>query len=439
MATAIEFIINPITLSVIVMIILCLCKMNVILALLFSALVGGLRGGLDLSTSMSTLISGMGGNGETALSYILLGAFAMAINHTGVAHWLAIKVTQATKGSKWALLLTIILISCASQNILPVHIAFIPLLIPPLLEVTNKIGLDRRAIASAITFGLTTPYMAIPVGFGLIYHNLLKDQMQLNGVSIELGAIAKAMLLPALGMIIGLIIALCFTYRKKRKYDTVNIDEISQTDHIEHNTATYIKTLIAAILAFGTQITTNSLALGALCGLAFMYISQAISWSELNEAMNGGVRMMGFIAIVMLVAAGYGGVMRETGGVAQLVDIVAATVGTNQISGVILMLVVGLLITLGIGTSFGTIPILAAIYCPLGVELGFSSIAIAAILGVAGALGDAGSPASDSTLGPTAGLNVDHQHDHIYDTCLPTFLHFNIPLIAMGVIAALIL
>lgn len=439
MSTAVEFLINPITLSVIVMIALCLFKMNVILALLFSALVGGLRGGLDLSTSMSTLISGMGGNGETALSYILLGAFAMAINHTGVAHWLATKVTKATNGNKWALLLTIILISCASQNVLPVHIAFIPLLIPPLLEVTNRIGLDRRAIASAITFGLTTPYMAIPVGFGLIYHNLLRDQMQLNGVNIELVSIAKAMLLPALGMIIGLIVALCFSYRKKRHYDNVNIDEIEQKDHIEHNTWTYVKTLIAAILAFGTQIITNSLALGALCGLAFMYISQAISWKELNEAMNGGVRMMGFIAIVMLVAAGYGSVMRETGGVAQLVDIVASTVGSNQLFGVILMLMVGLLITLGIGTSFGTIPILAAIYCPLGLELGFSPIAIAAILGVAGALGDAGSPASDSTLGPTAGLDVDHQHDHIYDTCVPTFLHFNIPLIAMGIVAALVL
>jgi predicted histidine transporter YuiF (NhaC family) len=62
------------------------------------------------------------------------------------------------------------------------------------------------------------------------------------------------------------------------------------------------------------------------------------------------------------------------------------------------MLFVGLFVTIGIGTSFGTVPILAAIYCPLAQSLGFSVLGIIALIGVAGALGDAGSPASDSTL-----------------------------------------
>ena len=44
-------------------------------------------------------------------------------------------------------------------------------------------------------------------------------------------------------------------------------------------------------------------------------------------------------------------------------------------------------------------------------------MATIAIIGTAGALGDAGSPASDSTLGPTSGLNADGQHHHIWDTC----------------------
>lgn len=103
------------------------------------------------------------------------------------------------------------------------------------------------------------------------------------------------------------------------------------------------------------------------------------------------------------------------------------------------MLLVGLLVTLGIGSSFGTVPIIAAIYCPLGLSLGFSPQAIILLVGVAGALGDAGSPASDSTLGPTAGLNADKQHDHIWDTCVPTFLHYNIPLLIFGVIGSLML
>ena len=91
----------------------------------------------------------------------------------------------------------------------------------------------------------------------------------------------------------------------------------------------------------------------------------------------------------------------------------AALIGHNKAVGALLMLLVGLLVTMGIGSSFSTIPIIAAIFVPLGVQLGFSPLAIVCIVGTAGALGDAGSPASDSTLGPTSGLNADGQHNHI--------------------------
>ena len=42
--------------------------------------------------------------------------------------------------------------SIMSQNLIPVHIAFIPLLIPPLLTVMNRLKLDRRLIACVLTF-----------------------------------------------------------------------------------------------------------------------------------------------------------------------------------------------------------------------------------------------------------------------------------------------
>ncbi|MDF1512124.1 Na+/H+ antiporter NhaC family protein, partial [Robertmurraya sp. DFI.2.37] len=70
-----------------------------------------------------------------------------------------------------------------------------------------------------------------------------------------------------------------------------------------------------------------------------------------------------------------------------------------------------------------------SIFVPLALELGFSPMATIALVGTAAALGDAGSPTSDSTLGPTAGLNVDGGHNHIWDTCVPTFVHYNLPLI----------
>src|SRR5690625_1263232 len=113
-------------------------------------------------------------------------------------------------------------------------------------------------------------------------------------------------------------------------------------------------------------------------------------------------------------------------------------IGSKFITALILLYVI-LLVTLGIGYSFGTIPILAALYVPICLAAGFSPLAIATLLGTAGALGDAGSPASDSTLGPTAGLNADGKHNHIWDTCVPTFLHFNIPLFIFGLVGAMIL
>ena len=83
------------------------------------------------------------------------------------------------------------------------------------------------------------------------------------------------------------------------------------------------------------------------------------------------------------------------------------------------------------------VPVIAAIYVPLSLKLGFSPAAIVFMIAVAAALGDAGSPASDTTLGPTAGLNADGQHDHIWDTCVPQFICYDIPLMVVGIICPL--
>jgi putative amino acid transporter len=141
----------------------------------------------------------------------------------------------------------------------------------------------------------------------------------------------------------------------------------------------------------------------------------------------------------MISAAGFAAVMKETQGVESLVQSVSSLIGHHKGIAAFLMLLVGLLITMGIGSSFSTVPIIATIYVPLCLQLGFSPMATIALIGTAGALGDAGSPASDSTLGPTSGLNADGQHDHIWDSVVPTFIHYNIPLILFGWVAAMVL
>lgn len=161
--------------------------------------------------------------------------------------------------------------------------------------------------------------------------------------------------------------------------------------------------------------------------------------SETEQYLTEGMKMMAFIGFVMITASGFAAVIRATGHVDLLVERSVDLIGGNQAIAAILMLLVGLFITMGIGSSFSTIPIIATLFVPLAVAVGFSPLATIALIGTAGALGDAGSPASDSTLGPSAGLNADGQHNHIWDTCVPTFIHFNIPLIIFGWIAAMIL
>jgi len=430
---------NPVFISVMVMIVLCLFKLNVLIAILISAIVAGLSSGMSIGGAMGVLIGGMGGNSQTALSYILLGALAVAVNEIGLANILAKKISNIVKDKKIAFVLLIALISCFSQNLIPVHIAFIPILIPSLIILMNKLKIDRRGVACALTFGLKAPYITLPIGFGLIFHNIIKDEMISNGLNVTNSMISKVMWIPGLGMFLGLLVAVFISYRKPREYKDISVEGlVSETEDIKM-TSKHWFALLAAISAFAVQIVTGSLPLGGLCALIVLFITRAIKLSEIDDLMDGGIRMMGFIAFVMLVAAGYGEVLRQTGAVDALVAAVAGMVGGSKLIGALLMLLVGLLVTMGIGSSFGTIPIIAAIYCPLGVSLGFSIPAIIILIGVAGALGDAGSPASDSTLGPTSGLNVDGQHDHIWDTCVPTFLHYNIPLLIFGTIAAMIL
>ena len=148
---------------------------------------------------------------------------------------------------------------------------------------------------------------------------------------------------------------------------------------------------------------------------------------------------MGGIGLVMMAANGFAEVMRSTGGIPELVGAISTFAGSYKGITIFAMLLVGLIVTMGIGSSFSTIPLIAAIYVPICIQLGLSPAATLAIIGTAGALGDAGSPVSESVLGPTAGLNADGQHDHIYDSTIPTFLHFNIPLLIAGWIAGMIL
>ena len=437
---------NAVVIAVAVMLLLSLFRVNVVFALIAGAFAGGLVGGLDVKETVAAFSNGVGGGANIALSYALLGGFAVAISHTGLPKWLveivlkAVSKKEDSRGkalSKALIIFVILLISCFSQNVIPIHIAFIPLLIPPLLFIMNELKIDRRLIACVLTFGLTAPYILLPVGFGQLFQQLLAENIEKSGLEVNLADIPGTLLIPVAGMVLGLLYAIFVSYRKPRKYVLTSVS--SDEEEVHYTRRGIVFSFLAIIVTMLVQIITESMVFGALSGILVLYLTGSVKWNEADQLLTKGMQMMAFIGFVMIAASGFAEVLAETGDVDSLVKSSASFIGDNRSVGALLMLLVGLLVTMGIGSSFSTIPIIATIFVPLALELGFSPLATISLVGTAAALGDAGSPASDSTLGPTAGLNADGQHNHIWDSCVPTFLHYNIPLVLFGWLAAMIL
>ncbi len=427
---------NPAFVAIICMCVLSLLRLNVMLSMISATLIAGLMGGLGITESFNVMIDGMKGNLNIALSYILLGALAVAIAKSNLIKVALSKLIGLMNYKRSTFCFLIAFIACFSQNLVPVHIAFIPILIPPLLHLMNRLELDRRAVACTLTFGLQAPYLVLPVGFGLIFQTTILEQLKANGVSTTIAQITGVMWIAGLAMVVGLLAAVLTLYKKPRRYQEKSFD-IENYASLELNYHDYL-TFIGIIVAFVIQLATDSMPLAAFLALAIILLGRGIKFKETDSLMDDSVKMMAFIAFVMLVASGFGEVLQKVHAIDGLVNAITSVI-QGKFLGAFLMLVVGLFITMGIGTSFGTIPIIAVFYVPLCAKLGFSIESTILLIGIAAALGDAGSPASDSTMGPTCGLNADNQHNHIYDTCVPTFLVYNLPLIVFGVLGALLL
>ena len=443
-----ELLKNPVLISVALLLILSVIRLNVVFSLIIAAMVGGIASGMDGAKIMAAFSSGLKGGANIAFNYAMLGAFSIAISRSGVTELLARELfkfigREVTPKQlfrfKYLLLLILTLAAVSSQNVIPIHIAFIPILIPPLLPIFERLKLDRRMVACILTFGLITPYMVLPAGFGRIYLNeILIGGLNGNGMHVTSAMAPKAMLIPALGMVAGLLTAIFFSYRKPREYNLeTTLQKIDEP--VEIKPRKLIAGFIAIAVGLAGQLWLDSLVIASLLGILVFVLARVISLQDTQDVFTRGVYMMGGIGIIMIAAAGFASVMKATGSVETLVRLVSAGIGDQRGLAVFLMLLIGLIITMGIGSSFSTVPLIAAIYTPLCIKLGISPLATIAIVGVAGALGDAGSPVSESVLGPTAGLNADGQHDHIYDSTIPTFIHFNIPLLIAGWIAGMVL
>ncbi len=350
-----ENLLNPVVIAVVLLCVLCLLKINVLLSMLVSLFVAGLVGGMGIVEIKDSLLAGLGGNGETALAYILLGTLAACMATTGITEILSKKIAKVVGGNKWAMILTLLIIACLSQNLIPIHIAYIPILVPPLLVLMNKMRLDRRGVACTIAFGHKAPYIAIPFGFGAIFMGIICDNINLNVKEdwgwdkVTMGDVTAVNWILAVAMLIGLAIALFITYRKPRDYKDVQIEGVKETGNLKLEYKHWVVldrkprdykdvqiegvketgnlkleykhwvVLAALVVAVAIQIWCGSLPVAALGGLLVIFVFRDIDPKDIDAQFQEGIKLMGFIAFVMLVAGGFAQVIKDTGAVDELV------------------------------------------------------------------------------------------------------------------------
>ena len=81
---------------------------------------------------LTTCLLGWKWGSVSVIVYVLLGTFATAIASTGLADMASKKLSQIMGGKSASIVVLILAaVACLSQNLIPVHIAFIPILIPP--------------------------------------------------------------------------------------------------------------------------------------------------------------------------------------------------------------------------------------------------------------------------------------------------------------------
>lgn len=435
---------NPVFASVVIMLVLCVLHVNVYLAIIIAAVICGLMGGAPLTEIISLFASGISSHGENAIIFIILAAIASAIVASGMSDAMAPRVSKILGQRPWLLLVGLVIIAALCETVITFGATFVFIIIPPLLTVFNRYSVDRRKVATAIMCGLQIGYVCIPIGYGAVFQDMVAGVMSDCGIEITYLEVAVTTWPIFLAMVVAAVVV-AVVYRKPRTYTPVpGITAPAETDGAQTDELPpwEFKHTMGIVAAFATpvvQLITGSIVLGGLTALALILIFRVASIKSLDEHIYKGMKDVAAVVFVMAAGTGYANVSNAYGDVNGLVNSIVNMLGSSKLVGAFAMLVLGLIVTLGIGTSWGTVPIVGIIMVPMGLQMGFSVPAISMLICAAAVLGDAGSPASDQALLPTATLNLDGQHDHIWDTCVPSFICCNVPIIVLGTICACIM
>jgi len=147
------------------------------------------------------------------------------------------------------------------------------------------------------------------------------------------------------------------------------------------------------------------LAASLVC-MEMMHRHSAMSYAESLGVFVKGAEKLVYISIVLLLAWSLSSVTNDLHTADYLASVISDSVSPAFFP--VIVFVLGAIISLSTGSSYGTFAILMAIAVPVGFELGaFMYLTIAAVLS-GGLLGDHLSPISDTTVLASVGADCDH-------------------------------
>lgn len=434
-----DIIANPMLVATVVMVVLCLLKVEVFFSIVASVFVCIFLSGANVNDSFWLFINGMGGNNEIVYGLLVMGMLGVVMQEIKMGEVLVPRLSRLIGNKVWLIPVFLCLMAVLSETVVLIYVTFVPIFIPPFISLFNKYKVDRRMLVTVINAGMQIGYVCIPVGIGAVYMGIVQSAMADNGLDgVGLTQVAAANLPILFALILGVIAAIVI-FRKPRTYtesSAVAETAAQPDDPLPKMEAKHWLTLVSAVIIVVVLFMTSNIPLSATCGVAFLILCGVVRLNKLSESFTENIKTMAYGCFILMAAAGFGNVTREIGQLDTLIAVLSNTLGGNKLIAAFFMLIVGLAVTMGIGTSFGTVPIVATILVPLGQSMGMSTAAIIMLVAAAGALGDSGSPASENTLVCTSVFNADGQHDHIRDTCIPAFLCVNIPLVLVCTVAA---
>lgn len=96
-----------------------------------------------------------------------------------------------------------------------------------------------------------------------------------SGLTFDVALIPKAMTIPAIGMIIGLCVAVFITYRKPRTYETEQI-HTAESEIVPYTKRSITFGLLSITATLTVQLATESMIFGALAGIIVLSISGSL-------------------------------------------------------------------------------------------------------------------------------------------------------------------